>query len=63
MLVAGGERRRRSVFDVIPGVESSGLSGEGSHNGNISPPSHGRSGGPTLQVSGRGSPLHQAISY
>ena len=48
------------MFDVIPGVESSGLSGERSHNGNISPPSHGRSGGPTLQVSGRGSSLHQA---
>ena len=36
-VVARVERRRRSVFDVIPGVESSGGSGEDSYNGRVSP--------------------------
>ena len=44
-------RRRRSVFDVIPGVESSGGSGEDGYNGHVSPHTgQCRSGGDTLQV-------------
>ena len=59
-VVAREERRRRSVFDVIPGVESSGGAGEDGYNGRDSAHgAHCRSGGDTLQVQGRLQTLYQ----